>query len=76
MSKWDDYTEKRDLMFERTHIEPCAMDHRARQRQAPRAPRRHPPHPARRCPMPIATWTSIGKQDGKIIGEGPSFLGG
>ena len=46
MNKWDDYTAKRDLMFERTHTEPRTVDHRARQRQAAGAPCRDPPHPA------------------------------
>ena len=75
MNKWDDYTEKRDLMFERTHSQSCAMDRRARQRQAACPPGRDPAH---RASLSYAErdLDAIGKQDGKIIGEGPRFLAG
>ena len=74
MNKWDDYTEKRDLMFERTHTEPRAVDHRARQRQAPRAACRHPPHPACACPTPTAISTPSASRTARSSAKGPSFL--
>jgi polyphosphate kinase 2 (PPK2 family) len=73
MTKWDDYTEKRDLMVERTHANQAPWiivlgNDKRRARLAV----------IRRIllAMPYADrdLDVIGKQDSQIIGEGMSFL--
>ena len=75
MNKWDDYTEKRDLMFERTHSDhaPWIIVRGNDKRRARLAVIRRILHA-----MPYADrdLDAIGKQDPLIIGEGPRFLQG
>jgi polyphosphate kinase 2 len=75
MSKWDDYTEKRDLMLECTHSEhaPWIIVRGNDKRRARLA--------VIRCILTTISYAdrdvaAIGKQDGLIVGEGPSFLAG
>jgi polyphosphate kinase len=75
MSKWDDYTEKRDLMFEHTHSRhaPWIIVRGNDKRRARLAV-------IRRILTSLSyadrDLDAIGKQDCKIVGEGPSFLAG
>lgn len=74
ITKWDDYTEVRDAMFERTHKEfaPWIIVRANDKRRARLAVMRRIllslPYDGRDLDV-------IGKEDKKIIGEGPSFLG-
>jgi len=73
MTKWDDYTEKRDVMFERTHTPHAPWiivrgnDKRRSRLETIRRILRVMPYDGRDL-------DAIGKPDGKIIGEGPGFL--
>jgi polyphosphate kinase 2 len=73
MTKWDDYTEKRDIMFERTHtphapwIVVRGNDKRRCRLEVIRRILRTLPYEGR-------DMAAIGKPDGKVIGEGPGFL--
>jgi polyphosphate kinase 2 len=73
ITKWDDYTKARDLMIERTHKEfaPWIIVRANDKRRARLAAIRHVllalPYEGRDLEV-------IGKEDKKIIGEGPSFL--
>jgi polyphosphate kinase len=75
MNKWDDYTEKRDLMFERTHSRhaPWIIVRGNDKRRARLAV-------IRRIVTSLSyadrDLDAIGKPDGKIIGDGPRFLAG
>ena len=73
MTKWDDYTAKRDLMFERSHTShaPWIIVRGNDKRRARLAVIRRI-----LLAMPYADrdLDVIGKQDGQIIGEGTSFL--
>ena len=75
MSKWDDYTEKRDLMFERTHSShaPWIIVRGNDKRRARLAVIRRI---LLSLPYADRDLDAIGKQDRQIIGEGPSFLAG
>jgi polyphosphate kinase 2 len=75
ISKWDDYTEKRDLMLERTHSEhaPWIIVRGNDKRRARLAIIRRI---LTTIPYADRDVDAIGKQDGLIIGEGPSFLAG
>jgi polyphosphate kinase 2 len=74
ISKWDDYTKVRDTMFERTHKEfaPWIIVRANDKRRARLAVIRRIlvslPYEGRDLGI-------VGKEDKKIIGEGPSFLG-
>ncbi|MDF3214902.1 polyphosphate kinase 2 [Mesorhizobium sp. M7A.F.Ca.CA.001.09.2.1] len=74
ITKWDDYTKVRDTMFERTHKEfaPWIIVRANDKRRARLAVMRRIlsflPYEGRDLEI-------IGKEDKKIIGEGPSFLG-
>ncbi|MEI9426528.1 polyphosphate kinase 2 [Mesorhizobium sp. Cs1299R1N3] len=74
ITKWDDYTKARDSMFERTHKEfaPWIIVRANDKRRARLAVMRRIllslPYEGRDLDI-------IGKEDRKIIGEGPSFLG-
>ena len=74
ITKWDDYTKARDLMVERTHKEfaPWIIVRANDKRRARLAIIRRIllslPYDGRDLDV-------IGKEDKKIIGEGPSFLG-
>jgi polyphosphate kinase 2 len=73
LTKWDDYTKARDRMVERTHsatvpwIIVRANDKRRARLAAMRRILLSVPYEGRDL-------DAIGKEDGKIIGEGPSFL--
>ncbi|MGD9915202.1 MAG: polyphosphate kinase 2 [Rhizobiaceae bacterium] len=73
MTKWDDYTEKRDTMFERTHsnhapwIVVLGNDKRRSRLEVIRRVLRSLPYDGR-------DMDAIGKPDAKIIGEGPGFV--
>lgn len=73
ITKWDDYTKARDLMIERTHKEFApwtivrANDKRRARLAAIRRVLLTLPYEGRDLEI-------IGKEDKKIIGEGPSFL--
>ncbi len=73
MSKWDAYTEMRDLMFSRTHtayapwIVIRANDKRRARIAAMRRVLQSLPYAGRDL-------NAIGKADPKIIGDGPAFL--
>jgi polyphosphate kinase len=73
ITKWDDYTKARDLMIERTHKEfaPWIIVRANDKRRARLAAIRHVllalPYEGRDLEV-------IGKEDKKIIGEGPPFL--
>ena len=75
MTKWDDYTEKRDLMFERTHSShaPWIIVRGNDKRRARLAVIRRI---LLSLPYADRDEDAIGKQDHLIIGEGPSFLAG
>jgi polyphosphate kinase 2 len=75
MSKWDDYTEKRDLMFERTHsaYAPWIIVRGNDKRRARLAVIRRI---LLSLPYADRDEDAIGKQDHQIIGEGPGFLAG
>ncbi|MDW6025310.1 polyphosphate kinase 2 [Mesorhizobium sp. BAC0120] len=75
VTKWDDYTEKRDQMFERTHTEhaPWIIVRSNDKRRARLAVIRHV---LLNVPYPDRDLDAIGKQDKLIIGEGPRFLAG
>jgi polyphosphate kinase 2 len=75
VTKWDDYTEKRDQMFERTHTEhaPWIVVRSNDKRRARLAVIRHVLF---NVPYPDRDLDAIGKQDKLIIGEGPRFLAG
>jgi polyphosphate kinase 2 len=75
MSKWDDYTEKRDLMFERTHSShaPWIVVRGNDKRRARLSVIRRI---VMSLPYSDRDVDAIGKQDHQIIGEGPSFLAG
>ena len=74
MAKWDDYTAARDEMFAATHTSRDAVDHRARQRQAPGAPCHHPP-----CAGSVdyagKDKAVIGRPDDPLILRGPKLSG-
>ena len=73
LTKWDDYTKARDRMVERTHsatvpwIIVRANDKRRARLAAMRRILLSVPYEGRDL-------DAIGKEDGKIIGEGPAFL--
>ncbi|MBZ9674659.1 polyphosphate kinase 2 [Mesorhizobium sp. ES1-1] len=73
LTKWEDYTKARDLMFERTHkkfapwIIVRANDKRRARLSVMRRILLSLPYDGRDLDV-------IGKEDKKIIGEGPSFL--
>ncbi|HTV70177.1 MAG TPA: polyphosphate kinase 2 [Rhizobiaceae bacterium] len=73
MSKWDDYTRNRDLMFERTHSKhaPWIIVRANDKRRARIAVIRRV---LLRVPYEGRDLTVIGTEDKKIIGEGPKFL--
>jgi polyphosphate kinase 2 len=75
MTKWDDYTQKRDEMFERTHTDhaPWIILRGNDKRRARLAVIRHM---LLKMPYPDRDLEAIGKQDKLIIGEGPRFLAG
>ena len=74
VNKWDDYTKARDEMFRRTHTNHApwiivrANDKRRARLAVIRRILRALPYEGRDLDV-------IGKEDGKIIGEGPSFVG-
>lgn len=74
ITKWDDYTKVRDTMFERTHKEfaPWIIVRANDKRRARLAVIRRIllslPYAGRDLDI-------VGKEDKKIVGEGPSFLG-
>jgi len=74
VNKWDDYTKARDEMFRRTHTKHApwiivrANDKRRARLAVIRRILRALPYEGRDLDV-------IGKEDGKIIGEGPSFVG-
>ncbi|RWP29010.1 polyphosphate kinase 2 [Mesorhizobium sp.] len=74
IAKWDDYTKARDLMFERTHKEfaPWIIIQANDKRRARLAIIRRI---LLSLPYDGRDLDAIGKEDKKIIGEGPSFLG-
>ena len=73
MNRWDDYTEKRDLMFERTHSNhaPWIIVRGNDKRRARLAVIRRM---LLALPYADRDLDVIGKQDGQIIGEGMGFL--
>lgn len=73
MSKWDDYTEKRDMMLEKTHTEeaPWTVIRGNDKRRARLAAIRRM---LVKVPYENRNLDAIGKEDGQIIGEGRSFL--
>jgi polyphosphate kinase 2 len=73
MSKWDDYTEKRDAMMARTHksLAPWIVVHANDKRRARLAVIRRI---LRTLPYADRDLEAIGEEDHKIIGEGPKFL--
>ena len=75
MTKWNDYTEKRDLMFERTHSAhaPWIIVRGNDKRRARLAVIRRI---LLSLPYADRDEDAIGKPDHLIIGEGPSFLAG
>ncbi|RUW62890.1 polyphosphate kinase 2 [Mesorhizobium sp. M7A.F.Ca.US.008.03.1.1] len=74
ITKWDDYTKVRDTMFERTHKEfaPWIIVRANDKRRARLAVMRRI---LSSLPYEGRDLEIIGKEDKKIIGEGPSFLG-
>lgn len=74
ITKWDDYTKVRDTMFERTHKEfaPWIIVRANDKRRARLAIMRRI---LSSLPYEGRDLEIIGKEDKKIIGEGPSFLG-
>src|SRR5262249_47619434 len=75
LSKWDDYTEKRDQMFERTHTDhaPWIIVRSNDKRRARLAVIRHV---LLNVPYPDQDLDVISTQDKLIIGERPRFLAG
>jgi polyphosphate kinase len=75
MTKWDDYTEKRDQMLERTHTEhaPWIIVRGNDKRRGRLAVIRRI---LLKVPYPDRDLAAIGKQDKLIIGEGPQFIAG
>jgi polyphosphate kinase len=73
MTKWDDYTEKRDVMFERTHT-PHAPWIVVRGNDKRRCRLETIRRILRALPYEGRDMAAIGKPDGKVIGEGPGFL--
>lgn len=73
MAKWDDYSEKRDLMLERTHTPhaPWVVIRANDKRRARIAVIRRI---LLSLPYEGRDLDAIGKPDAKIIGEGPGFL--
>ena len=73
MGKWDDYTKARDLMIEKTHT---GMRRGSSSRPTTSAGRGSPSsrHLLQTLPYAGRDLDEIGKQDGKIIGEGMKFL--
>ena len=73
MSKWDDYTEKRDTMMARTHkpFAPWIIVHANDKRRARLAVIRRI---LQTLPYAGRDLEAIGTEDHKIIGEGPKFL--
>ncbi|MDG4887492.1 polyphosphate kinase 2 [Mesorhizobium sp. WSM4887] len=73
ISKWDDYTKARDLMFERTHKEfaPWIIVRANDKRRARLAVIQRI---LLSLPYDGRDLDAVGKPDKKIIGEGPSFL--
>ena len=73
MARWNDYTEKRDTMVARTHksYAPWAVVRANDKRRARLAAIRHI---LLSVPYADRDLQAIGKQDEKIIGEGPKFL--
>jgi polyphosphate kinase 2 (PPK2 family) len=73
MARWDDYTEKRDQMVARSHkpYAPWIVVRANDKRRARLAAIRHI-----LLSMPYADrdLKAIGRQDERIIGEGPKFL--
>ena len=73
MSKWDDYTEKRDLMFEKTHSAHAPwIIVRGNDKRRARLAVIH--RIVRAISYTGRDLDKIGKEDDLIIGEGPSFL--
>ena len=73
ITKWDDYTEKRDLMFERTHSNhaPWIIVRGNDKRRARLEVMRRI---VLTMPYEDRDFDAIGKPDDLIIGEGPEFL--
>ena len=73
MSKWDDYTKARDTMIERTHSKhaPWTIVRANDKRRARLAVIRHI---LLSLPYDGRDLSAIGKNDAKIIGQGPGFL--
>lgn len=73
ISKWDDYTKARDLMVERTHkaFAPWIIVRANDKRRARLAVMQRI---LSSLPYDGRDLDAIGKEDKKIIGEGPSFL--
>jgi len=73
LNKWDDYTQKRDLMLERTHTEhaPWAV---VRANDKRRARLNLIRHLLTGLPYDGKDLAAIGKIDDKILGFGPGFL--
>lgn len=73
MSKWDDYTEKRDTMIARTHkaFAPWNVVRANDKRRARLAVIRHI---LLSLPYANRDMEAIGNQDHQVIGEGPKFL--
>lgn len=73
MEKWDDYTEKRDLMLERTHTQHAPW-HVVRANDKRRARLAVIRHVLLSIPYDGRDEKAIGKEDGKIISDAPTFL--
>ncbi|MGN6470616.1 MAG: polyphosphate kinase 2 [Rhizobiaceae bacterium] len=73
MTKWDDYTEKRDTMIARSHknFAPWIVVHANDKRRARLAVIRRI---LLTLPYADRDMEAIGPEDGRIIGEGPGFL--
>jgi polyphosphate kinase 2 len=73
MARWDDYTEKRDTMVARSHksYAPWIVVRANDKRRARLAAIRHI---LLTVPYADRDLKAIGREDGKIIGEGPKFL--
>ena len=73
MEKWDDYTEKRDLMLERTHTQHAPW-HVVRANDKRRARLAVIRHVLLSIPYDGRDEKAIGKEDSKIISDAPTFL--
>lgn len=73
MGKWDDYSEKRDLMLERTHT-PYAPWQVVRANDKRRSRLAVMRHVLLAIPYAGRDKKAIGKEDGRIIMDGPGFL--